>query len=448
MRRCAVGLITALVVLLAGSSGFGELTPEQKKTAEALIAKFSDDDVKVREKAVEDLAKMGPEVVPLIRKSAESADDEEVRKLCRSTEEAIDREQPFIVEDGKVEFIDWRPTRVTLDVKDAKVDDVLKLIAERTGNPPLPLSTGKQALKLVTLNVVDANYWEAVDALCRAGTLGVYRRTSRPASIMPDWAADDSPRITTGPVVIKGNIYRGDDLGLHLKHYTEPRLVIARDQMKIAEVKSADGQDLQDLEQRRVREMIPERPKREGFDRVPLKPKQEPVGPVTIKGALRLTAALGVHEVKAGPLRIGNDNVEAKREADGITLAVAGVTKEAGDVQVLLTVKAADGGRLPYLLNDPTLPYGFKLEDPDGKRWGALRQFRVKSNVDGVSGRAAPNVTLSDFVVALSEKNAHATLVLSFADVPGEGPWTLVFTYPVRFVAKDFPFVMENVPLP
>jgi len=65
------------------------LTPEELKRALKLIAQFTDRGFAVRQKAVEELIRMGPKVLPLIRKTLAETDDGEVRLRCKMVIKAL-----------------------------------------------------------------------------------------------------------------------------------------------------------------------------------------------------------------------------------------------------------------------------------------------------------------------------------------------------------------------
>ena len=83
MKRCIRMLF---VVLLAGmllvGAVYGDLTPEQTKQAEELIKQFSSRKFSVRQKAVDELIKMGPDVLPLMKKTLARTKDGEGKLRC------------------------------------------------------------------------------------------------------------------------------------------------------------------------------------------------------------------------------------------------------------------------------------------------------------------------------------------------------------------------------
>jgi len=77
-------LVMLPVILLLGFGGVAraELTPEQQKQAEALIKQFEAREFAARQQAVEKFIEMGPEVLPLVRKTLAETKDAEVKLRC------------------------------------------------------------------------------------------------------------------------------------------------------------------------------------------------------------------------------------------------------------------------------------------------------------------------------------------------------------------------------
>jgi hypothetical protein len=65
------------------------LTDEERARAQALIAQFGDPQFDVRQQAVEELVKMGPAVLPLIRQTLAETKDNEVKLRCEMVIEGI-----------------------------------------------------------------------------------------------------------------------------------------------------------------------------------------------------------------------------------------------------------------------------------------------------------------------------------------------------------------------
>ena len=92
MRRMVAGIMCAVIGVVAVTA-WGELTPDQTKAAQTLIAQFTSPEFAVRQKAVEELIKMGPAVLPLVRKTLAETKDPEVKLRCEMVIEGITRKQ-------------------------------------------------------------------------------------------------------------------------------------------------------------------------------------------------------------------------------------------------------------------------------------------------------------------------------------------------------------------
>lgn len=91
------GFLAAGVVLVIGVQLWGALTPEQAKEAQALIGQFGNAEFRVREQAVEKLIAMGLDVLPMVKKTMEETQDNEVKLRCemviKGVKERSDRER-------------------------------------------------------------------------------------------------------------------------------------------------------------------------------------------------------------------------------------------------------------------------------------------------------------------------------------------------------------------
>ena len=76
----------AVMISFAGSAD-ADLTPEQTKTAQVLIAQFTRPEFAVRQKAVEELIKLGRDVLPLIRKTLAETEDPAAAVMREAREE-------------------------------------------------------------------------------------------------------------------------------------------------------------------------------------------------------------------------------------------------------------------------------------------------------------------------------------------------------------------------
>lgn len=80
-------------LLCCGQIASAELTAQQTKQAEAMIAQFSAREFAVRQAAVEKLVAMGPDVLPLIRKALAETQDAEVKMRCEMVIKSITETQ-------------------------------------------------------------------------------------------------------------------------------------------------------------------------------------------------------------------------------------------------------------------------------------------------------------------------------------------------------------------
>ena len=99
MRRFAV--IASILLIALGAMASADLTPEQTKEAEALIAQFAARESAARQKAVQELIRMGPDVLPLVKAVLDRTDDPEVRLRCETTLKEIMDKYGVILEGDK-----------------------------------------------------------------------------------------------------------------------------------------------------------------------------------------------------------------------------------------------------------------------------------------------------------------------------------------------------------
>ena len=93
MKRSNSLLIILVILLIGfGRAASADLTPEKTRQAEALIQQFSDKQFAVRQKAVEELVAMGPDVLPLVRKTLAETKDNEVKLRCQMVIDAFVKE--------------------------------------------------------------------------------------------------------------------------------------------------------------------------------------------------------------------------------------------------------------------------------------------------------------------------------------------------------------------
>jgi len=430
--------LTAGVSLLAAAVGagvFAELTPGQKMAAEVLIGQFSDKQFAVRQQAVEKLIALGPDVLPLIRKTLADTDDNEVKLRCRMVLKGI-AEKYGIVVDQQEPGMPGGPglggSRVTIDVTNVPLSEVLQSFADQSGNRLLSVDD-KLKGRSITLAVDGLPYWEALDKLCWATELlyvadwpGGGMRLQSSQVKAPDFGA------CAGPVVVKLERVtwshrlrvprkaeipaRGTagELTYVLGFWWEDSIPVISSHGKVTRAVTPDGATLEQLE-------------------APVPPRREPPGGVIVVclrpppvGLRALGAIEGVVQLELGT---GERAVrlEDALTGEGKTIAVGGVPFEIvarrGETSVDLTLKptrddAAEvisGGAAPQR-------YGFFLEDPNGQRYAG-------------------------HMAARSDPKAEVRLQFSDLGAVG-GPWSLVYVFPQRRVRKDYPFTIKDVPVP
>ena len=257
---CAAALLAALV-----PSARAELTPQQVKTANALIAQFSDRQFVVRQKAVAKLVDMGPDVLPLIRKTLAGTDDNEVKLRCRLTFQGISRKFGVTIPELHTERLpknlSWEPSRVTIKQQGITVVEAFELLAAHTGNKPLTNVPANLKDKPIDLNLKDMPYWQAVDAVCKLA--GLTYQPGYTDERFRVYATNNTKRLDThtGPIVVKltrcsrehcqwlsfrsgSEGGKRETLTFSLVVYIEDRLPIVASSGKLMKVLAADGKNL------------------------------------------------------------------------------------------------------------------------------------------------------------------------------------------------------------
>ena len=207
-------MIALMLGVVLGSSGFADMTPAQKAQAQTWIGQFTAEEFKVRQEAVNRLIKMGEDMRPLLEQRAAETQDEEVKLRCRMVIDALDRlkEPPGKTQpprDGQPETmkkdVPLELSKVTLDVKDRPLDQVLAELKKQTANQG-PALEEVLAQKRLTVKVNDATYWEAMDAVCQAAGTILYLDDDRESRVMRMGSRGRTAKdvgTCVGPVVLK-----------------------------------------------------------------------------------------------------------------------------------------------------------------------------------------------------------------------------------------------------
>lgn len=339
-------------------------------------------------------------------------------------------------------------SRVTLDVKDARLADVLTELARQSGNRPAPFDPWLADTR-VTLAVKDAPYWEAFDALCRAS---LYSQVECDSKL---YGRDESAgiRACAGPAILELVIcahWTGSTLTEYYRHprdfrhestappslrfelacAVEDRLPLLGVEAHATSVRTAPGTEL--LKPRYGPERLWYQPgeSRFGFGTLGLEildAGRSVRGPLTISGRLELLFGIGEKEVRfkdilgghkqahaTGPFKVAL--TKAERKGDEIAIAL----NLDRDLPAALTHEARLAGR-----------YGFKLVGPGGVTCSRMEVGVVESSVD-FGGRVS-----------------DVTWHISFGPLDAaESEWDLVFTTPERIVERTYPFTLKDIPLP
>lgn len=438
--------VSAAMVLLLAGTGRADLTPGQKQAVQALIGQFEAAEFDQRQKAVERLVELGPDVVALVQETLAGTDDEEVKLRCRMVLKGLAEKYGVGTETGGADAPprrDLEPSRITLSVRNADLDDVLARFAEQSGNAPVlpPRDWEGQG---VTLDLKDAPYWDALDELCRR-TGCIYRlgqSTGAPGIELTaerDWK---DVGVCVGPLVVKVGMvtrirrYRPEsfvaqpafnqplqpgetgEILCHLFCFWENRLSVASLELEVLKVAAPDA------EVRKAETGFLYKgggvSKGYGVERVSITGLADDVETLgTVEGVVRISADSG----KERQVRVEDvlaPGQKTFRDGD-LTVQVERMTgEEAATVRLL--VRATRGGEdaaKDLFVEGPRGRYGVFLVDPQGRRH-----------------------PVSD----VAEQDERSLLI--FRDLGQlDGNWTLLCVLPGKLERREYPFKIENVPV-
>lgn len=133
---------------------------------ESLIRQLGEDDPKVREKATQQLIERGPAVLDSL-KSREKDPDSELRQRVSAIATEISRRE-------RVGLLCPRPEKRSVSLKEVPVAEALRTVLFPYGlEPEFHGRIDFLKSRKVSLELKDAPFWEAFDALCRAGDVTV-----------------------------------------------------------------------------------------------------------------------------------------------------------------------------------------------------------------------------------------------------------------------------------
>ena len=396
-------LITAVLLALSGvASAQDELTAGEKLAIESIIKQFSLRSFAARQKATERLIEMGPKVVPVVQKSLAETNDNEVKLRCRMVLEGVSKkygvridtrgDKPVTPAGG----LDFKPARVTLNLKDAELDEILQEFADKSGNKLIRMPKNWEG-KPIDFAVTNMLYWQALDKLCEQTKL-MYRPdwgpmrgrgARRPPGLGLAPAAVDKPDIGgyAGPFVLKvasatkhqrfrttSGTYQREGLSYAIRYFWEDRLKALKKEVSFAKVVADDGQELA-ISNRGRMGMTGWGTGRSVSGSITLTLAEVPRALdkiARIEGTVKVTLGAGKNE-----LRIEDVFGDGEKEVDD-GAAVIKVTKTrrgntrmaaAGRGYATITLVRTQNGKTVSLESyRGSDDYGFSLIDPDGGR--------------------------------------------------------------------------------
>jgi hypothetical protein len=438
------------------------LTAGQKMAAETLIKQFSAPEFAARQAAVEKVIALGPDVLPLIRKTLAETADAEVKLRCQMVLKALGASA---VPAPPAEKFGCGPSKINLDVKDAPLAEVVEKLAEQSGNARIDVG---EALgdKPVTLAAKDVTYWEAVDALCdRLGLMyaavwrGVPAAGGKDGMIQLVEAEKDAKlRGLAGPVVVrldsctktvqyiiaKMPVPKAWPVGVAnfmFNYFWEDRLDPLSTEVEVRTVLTSDG-----------RNVTPQAAPGRGMMGRPfaMGVKTPPCSAFTlnvpnlpddvrklaeISGVVHLEFGTGEKEARIDDV-LNAVGKEMKFDDWAVTVTKADKTKWGLQVQVEAKFK---GEQTPMPAWWAAGGYGWWVQEGDGGK-------KTRGWAGGGTW-AVPGVGQGEraWGVAPARKGEHTVM---FQGQYEGGIYSLILLLPAVHETKEFPFTIKDVPLP
>jgi hypothetical protein len=123
-----------------------------------LLQKLEDDRIGVRAASGEELAKLGREIVPLLRRAADDAGVEKADRLKEIIRKIEDRE--------RIAALLPAPSRITLEAKNMPLREALLKLAKQS-RTALDVNEVPEDAR-VTVSLRNVPYWRALEEICRA----------------------------------------------------------------------------------------------------------------------------------------------------------------------------------------------------------------------------------------------------------------------------------------
>ena len=500
MKRLIV-CIAAITCAMWPGFAPGALTSGQKMAAEALLKQFNAPDFDTRQKAVDRLVELGPDVAPVVKKALADTVDNEVKLRCEMVLKQLRDKFGAAAVDGAKDAPavapgppqpvagDFPPSRVTISVKDAELADILAKFAAESGNTLVHVPD-KWDGETVTFDVKDMPYWQALDELCSTIHHCYYNydysRTTGACNGMGLWKRASGTEIgdIAGPVAVKltygtrGRFLRGqkdaafgmmgnqgippsgDVLTYSLSYYWEDRLpVLARD-ARITKMTGSDGKELKLLQRfQGLGEFARDpgiKPFFATFDVVALDVPDGIEKIAEIDGIITLTYGHGERTIKIDDVL----NATGKSVTDGdTTITVVKLNNQPGSLSLVVKLKKGDKEvQVPvYAYN---AEYGFMLVGADGTKHRGMMSRGGGMDVVAGGGTFAVGPGSTTTIPNAAQAGPGERAVAFFTGRQGglrgannvnekiDGLWTLFYTRPAECWSKEYPFTLKDVPLP
>jgi len=462
----AAALVVAILLLLASARSDAALTAGQKMAAEALIKQFSAAEFDTRQKAVDRLVELGPDVIPLVKKALAETADNEVKLRCEMVLKKLGAEEPA------AKATNYDASKITLEAKDMPIGDVVEQLAQLSGNTRISVAPALKD-KTVTLSLKDVTYWEAVQAVCdkiNALVMGDWRRmTARGEEY--GWfqllAADKDAKLRdfSGPVIVhadscvKSLAYRhakGYAMGygmaggvtLSMSYYYEDRLSAILSEMEIKRILAPDGKDIP----------LPANPIFRGNQwgmgtgggtqqlppfstaMVMLPEAPEDLAKIAeLSGVVRLTFGSGEKEVTIDDVL---NAVGKEMKFDDWTVRILKAEKSKWGLQVQVEAKYKDQPvDIPPWMTAGG--YGWWVKGAEG---GKKTRGYSYGGYGGLLARAPAGQGEAVAVNPAPPKKGESTVM--FQGNFEAGTWSLTLLLPAVHETREYPFTLKDIPLP
>jgi hypothetical protein len=367
--------------------------------------------------------------------------------LCAAAPGAFAQEAPA---PATLTLGDLEPAKITVDVVDTPLMDVLKLFEQQAGSGPYRLGKGAGNAN-VTLRLRDVSYWRALDELCALRRLTYLQNEGLliyPRGPHPDISA------YAGPVVIKlesaesdfclDDLARDRLVGYLFDVFWEGRLPVVEGSIEFTKAVTDRGVEM--APESAAGRLVPGTLHVGKGDRKVYMPhtlqslrfRNFPEGTkrlAELSGKVSLEAAVGVRRIEIP------DALHAEGRAaslDGLALKIVAV--ETLGRYLCIALACERDGKPETLRAYPEITrYGLKLVHGSGRECPGA----------GASKTTFTWLKPSARVKALVDAGAPGTHLFIFRDLPQlDGPWSLAYSRPEKTVTAEWPFKFEDLPLP